>query len=167
MAKMGPPTKYRPEYCGMLVDHMEQGKSFLSFAATLNVCFRTLYEWTEAHEEFSQAKANGEAKALAYWEEVGQTMSLGQLRRVKTEVYQRDDDGNIMFQDGKPIVASRTFAHVKGDPKVWQTTMRARFSEQYRAELAIHKVRSKATDPASMTDAELDAAIREAEKRDL
>lgn len=64
----GRPTRYKSEYCQALLDHMEQGLSFLSFAGTIGVCFDTLYEWERVHPEFSEAKKRGVAMSLA-WDE--------------------------------------------------------------------------------------------------
>lgn len=67
----GQPTKYRPEYCDMLLTHMEDGLSFEAFAATLRVSKQTLYRWIDAHAEFSDAKKIGDMLSLKYWEKVG------------------------------------------------------------------------------------------------
>lgn len=77
MAEAGPgqPTKYKPEYCKMLVKHLSEGYSFESFVAELpqddDVCVRTLYRWVDANPEFCQAKKKGEALGLKFWEKVG------------------------------------------------------------------------------------------------
>lgn len=46
----------------MLVKHMSQGYSFISFAAIVDVCEDTVYEWAKVHEEFSEAKKRGLVK---------------------------------------------------------------------------------------------------------
>jgi len=61
---MGAPTKYKPEYCQTLIDHMEEGYSFESFAALANCCVDTLHEWANVHEDFSVAKKTARAKQL-------------------------------------------------------------------------------------------------------
>lgn len=71
MAKGGRPSKYKPEYCEMLIAHMSDGYSFESFAATIGVNRDTLYEWTTRHVEFSDAKKTGRDASLYYWEKVG------------------------------------------------------------------------------------------------
>lgn len=69
--KEGRPTKYKPEYCEMLLTHMASGFSYLSFAGVVSVNYDTLYEWEKVHEEFSEAKKNGLAKNLHHWEQLG------------------------------------------------------------------------------------------------
>lgn len=67
----GAPSKYKPEYCQLLIEHMAEGLSFESFAALADVDRSTLYEWEEVHKEFSDAKKRGEAKSLLKWEGLG------------------------------------------------------------------------------------------------
>lgn len=73
----GRPTKYRAEYCGMLVEHMKKGLSFESFGAIVNVCKDTLYEWAKRHTRFSDAKSLGEVHSRLFWEKMAINASLG------------------------------------------------------------------------------------------
>lgn len=57
----GRPSKFKPEYCDMLIEHMSEGFSFDTFAGRIKVNPDTLYEWAkEGNEEkypfFSEAK---------------------------------------------------------------------------------------------------------------
>lgn len=52
----GRPSKYKPEYCEMLITHLSKGFSYESYAAVVKVDFDTLYEWEKVHPEFSEAK---------------------------------------------------------------------------------------------------------------
>jgi len=70
MSKMGQPTKYRPEYCQLLLDHMDRGLSYLSFAGKVRVAFKTLFEWEKMYPEFKEAKELGMALSLAWDEEL-------------------------------------------------------------------------------------------------
>lgn len=69
--KLGRPSKYKPEYCEQLVEHMNSGLSFESFAAVIGVNRDTLYEWTKVHSEFSDAQKEGLDKSLLFWEKLG------------------------------------------------------------------------------------------------
>jgi hypothetical protein len=71
MSKMGRPTKYKTDYCQMLIDHMADGLSFEAFGGLVGVSKQTLYDWEEKHEDFLDAKKLGESKARLYWEKVG------------------------------------------------------------------------------------------------
>lgn len=57
--KGGRPSKYKEEYCQALVEHMREGFTFEAFAGAVGVCVDTLYEWSDAHQEFSEAKKLG------------------------------------------------------------------------------------------------------------
>jgi len=64
----GRPSLYREEYDELLIQHMEKGYSFESFAGVIGVCWDTLHEWVKVHPSFSEAKNLGKAKALKWWE---------------------------------------------------------------------------------------------------
>lgn len=66
--KFGRPTKYKPEYCEDLIRHLEGANSFESFAAKVDTCVDTLYEWEKVHPDFSEAKRRGVAKSLLVYE---------------------------------------------------------------------------------------------------
>ena len=59
-SNFGAPTKYKPEYCQKLKDHMARGFSFLSFAAEVGVHTDTIYEWQKQHVDFSEAIKQGD-----------------------------------------------------------------------------------------------------------
>lgn len=66
----GRPTKYRKEFCQMLIDHMAEGFSFESFGALVDTHSRYLYEWAKKYEDFSEAKRLGNEKARVWWEKL-------------------------------------------------------------------------------------------------
>lgn len=70
MGKFGRPTKYKKEYCELLVQHMSQGLSFESFAGEIDVNRDTVHEWATRHKDFSEAKRRGEAKSRIIWEKI-------------------------------------------------------------------------------------------------
>ena len=74
---IGRPTKYKPEYCDMLVKHMAEGASMTSFAAEIDVSRETISEWSRVHPEFSVAVKKGKAKCAAWWERLGRTGAMG------------------------------------------------------------------------------------------
>jgi hypothetical protein len=76
----GRPTKYRPEYCEALVDHMAQGLSFESFAGTIGVCDDTLRYWCDKFPDFSHARKLGTQANRIFWEKLGIQGATGQLQ---------------------------------------------------------------------------------------
>lgn len=69
--KFGRPSKYRPKFCQMLIDHMEKGYSFESFGAIIDVNQDTLHTWAKTHQDFSEAKHLAYNKSRLYWERIG------------------------------------------------------------------------------------------------
>lgn len=65
----GRPTKYKPEYCEQLIEHMSEGYSYESFAGVIGVAKDTIYQW-EKHQEFSDSKKIAFAKCNVFWERV-------------------------------------------------------------------------------------------------
>lgn len=68
---VGRPSKYKPIFCQLLIDHMREGYSFESFAGRddVDVDRDTLYEWKNTHPEFSDAFTRGKSKMLLKDEE--------------------------------------------------------------------------------------------------
>jgi len=64
----GRPTKYKQEYCEMLIEHMSRGYSFESFAGFLGVARASIYEWEQKNKDFSDAKAIAFEKSRYFWE---------------------------------------------------------------------------------------------------
>lgn len=74
---VGRPTKYKPEYCQMVVDHMAEGASLTSFAPKIDVARSTINEWIDANPDFSEAVKRAKAKCAAWWERVGRSGAQG------------------------------------------------------------------------------------------
>lgn len=68
---IGRPSKFKAEYCQLLIDHMTEGYSFESFAATIDVAESTIYEWANNFPEFSEAKQIAFSKSRLTMERVG------------------------------------------------------------------------------------------------
>ena len=69
--RVGRPSKYKEEYCGMLIEHMSHGNPIETFAAKIHVTIDTVYEWVKVYPEFSEAKRIGTPKWLAWWLRMG------------------------------------------------------------------------------------------------
>jgi len=77
-------SKYKPEYCDLLIHHMANGLSFESFAGLIDVDQDTLYNWIKLagegntfYQPFSDAKKKGVEKCRLFWERIGVRMTLG------------------------------------------------------------------------------------------
>jgi hypothetical protein len=78
--KAGQPTKYKPEYCQMLIEHMRGLNSFESFGDVVDVCTDTLYEWCKQNSEFSDAKKKGRLSMRRGLENVGKGLMTGKIK---------------------------------------------------------------------------------------
>lgn len=67
----GRPSKYKPEYCELLIKEMSRGFSFEAVAGLLEVNVDTLYEWVKKHKEFSDAKKIAFGRNRYFWEKIG------------------------------------------------------------------------------------------------
>lgn len=66
----GRPPEYKPEYCQMLIDHMATGMSYETFAATINTCRATLYNWEKQFPDFLDAKKQAVEAGQQFWEKI-------------------------------------------------------------------------------------------------
>lgn len=108
---VGRPSSYRPEYCQKLIEHMRLGHGFHTFGVTLDpmVSHQTLYDWLDAHQEFLEAKSQGEKLSEKTWEEILRAGATGQLRRIKKEAPKTDDFGNVMYDAKGNVIMEREF----------------------------------------------------------
>ncbi len=67
----GRPTDYKDNYPEMLIEHLKRGYSFESFGGIVGASKETLYNWTERHKEFVDAKKVGTSYARHEWEKKG------------------------------------------------------------------------------------------------
>lgn len=72
---MGRPSKYDPDYCEAVVEHMKDGASLTSFAAEIDVARSTIGEWMNEFPEFSAACARAKAKCAAWWEKTNRILA--------------------------------------------------------------------------------------------
>lgn len=86
-APVGRPSKYRPEYCEQLINHMSQGLSFETFGAMIDVDRDTLYEWAKVHEDFSDAKKTAFAKSQLFYERMGVAIMAGKVERANVTAW--------------------------------------------------------------------------------
>lgn len=76
MTKRGRPSLYKPEYCDAIVEHMAEGASATSFAASIGVCRETITKWTQEHPDFLLALKRGKAACAAWWEKTNRALAI-------------------------------------------------------------------------------------------
>lgn len=73
---VGRPSKYKPTYCGEVINHMADGASLTSFAAEIGVSRASLNVWMEEYPEFLDAVGKAKAKCAAWWEKRGREIAV-------------------------------------------------------------------------------------------
>ena len=66
-AKMGRPTKYRPEMCQQVVELMREGASLCEVAVNIGITEDTLHRWKKTNQEFSESIKIGLELSKAWW----------------------------------------------------------------------------------------------------
>ena len=69
--KPNPPTKFKPQFHQMLIDHMSNGFSYETFAAKTETCPATLYRWEVIISGWLETKRKAFAKCQLWWETKG------------------------------------------------------------------------------------------------
>jgi transposase len=77
MAKVGRPTKYKPEYCDTVIEIMAQGASKAECCVKLGVTPQTFLNWIAANPEFLESVKLGSLMSKAWWEEKGRNATFG------------------------------------------------------------------------------------------
>lgn len=60
-------TNYKPEYCEMLLDYAEEGKTIEEFAGKIRVSLSTIFSWEKNFPEFNDAVEIAKCKEAGYW----------------------------------------------------------------------------------------------------
>lgn len=86
---VGRPTKYKPEYCQMLIEHMSQGGTFTGFAGhpLVLVDIDTLYAWLKSYPEFSEAKKKAQSSSHFFYDALGVQGMTGQIQNFNATMY--------------------------------------------------------------------------------
>lgn len=71
-----PNSKYKPEYCALVIEWGRQGKSLMQCASLLNIDRNTITNWQRDFPDFKTAVARALAHSQHWWEEKAQK-SLG------------------------------------------------------------------------------------------
>jgi hypothetical protein len=70
----GRPTKYRPEFCDIIIAVGEEGGWKAEMAEACDVVRSTFDLWLDQHPEFSAAYSRAQQKARVYFERTARTM---------------------------------------------------------------------------------------------
>ena len=84
---LGRPTKYKKQFCQMLIDHMSQGFSYETFSTVVKANRSNIYEWEKKHKEFRDAKKIAFDECQMYWEKMGMAGTVGKLKGFSTPMW--------------------------------------------------------------------------------
>ena len=84
---LGRPTKYKPEYCQLLIDHMSKGYSYQCFGSVVGVAKSTVEDWEKKKAAFRGAKEVGTALSLHFWEKIGINAVCGRIPGFNASAY--------------------------------------------------------------------------------
>ena len=73
----GRPTKYKPEFCDVVVKVGEDGDTLVGMAEACDVDRATITNWMEEHPEFFSAVKRGLQKSQVWWEKQGRSATFG------------------------------------------------------------------------------------------
>lgn len=78
----GRPSKYKPEYCRLVIPHMTKGLSLEAFAGLIGVSRDTPAGWREQHPAFAEACSIGDGRRLLFWEQLNIDTCTGKHKGV-------------------------------------------------------------------------------------
>ncbi len=115
----GRPSKYLPEYCDMLIEHMASGLSFLSFAAVIGVAEDTIKEWSNVHDAFSAAKKEGFSRNRLYWEKLTNEGVAGKINNFNSTmaIFQLKNRFPAEWRDRSEIKHNAYIGDIDDDPE--------------------------------------------------
>lgn len=83
----GRPSKYKPEYCDLVIEYCKQGKSFDSFAASIGVHRDSLNEWVKVYPDFATAKQKARIGAEEFMMTLGMNGMVGKIKGFQAAVW--------------------------------------------------------------------------------
>lgn len=115
----GRPTKYRKEFCEMLVKHMAQGYSYESFSAVIKTDRSQLYRWEKSHKEFCDAKKRAREQCLIFWEKAGMAGTFGKIAGFSTGawIFNMKNRFNWVDRQETEITGGQNEIKISYDPK--------------------------------------------------
>lgn len=104
----GRPSKFKEEYCDMLIKHMEQGLSYESFAGLVSVTRDCLYKWEKMHESFFYSKKVGKEKMALFYERLGLSGMVGKIPGFQNSTYIFTVKNKLGWTDKQEVESNNT-----------------------------------------------------------
>ena len=85
--KMGRPSTFKEEYCDDIVQFMSKGKSLAQWITKHGLREGQMKRWTSMFPKFREAKDRAILANMAYWEDVGERATVGEIPRFHGSTY--------------------------------------------------------------------------------
>lgn len=125
MMPAGRPTKYKPEFCDLVIKVGEEGGWVSEMAEACDVHRSTFPEWEAAHSEFSAALMRAKQKAQTWFERVGREAMFAdkfnsalwqkQMSARHPAEYTERRQTEMTGKDGGPLAAKIEWVFVSPD----------------------------------------------------
>lgn len=115
----GRPTDYEEKYCEMLIEHMEQGLSFESFAGFIGCASSTLYNWEKDNPEFLEAKKVGFDRNRLFYERAGVTMMQDGQGSATVWLFNMKNRFPKQWRDKQEVESTNTNINLNKDVSQW------------------------------------------------
>ncbi|MCP4393427.1 MAG: helix-turn-helix domain-containing protein [Alphaproteobacteria bacterium] len=108
--KIGRPTKYKEEFCDIVINLMAEGGSLAECCAEIGIVNDTWYHWINKHTTFSGAVKMGTELSKAWWEKHGRTNLKDRdfnhvlwMMNMKNRFHKNDSEGNGSWAEKQQI----------------------------------------------------------------
>lgn len=75
----GRPTKYKPEFCDIVIECGREGMGKAEMAARLEIAYSNFDIWQHEHPEFQDAVKEAVRQSQAWWERQGRLATFGSI----------------------------------------------------------------------------------------
>lgn len=96
----------------LLIEHMEDGNSFVSFCSKYKISRATAYRWIDKHAEFKEAKEVGDRHSQSWWEDLGKKLAS----QGNSAVYIFNMKNRFGWTDRRGLEVAGTIEHRRTDP---------------------------------------------------
>ena len=100
---VGRPSKYKPEFCDLVLPFMERGYSTTALAGHLGVARSTVYLWMEEQAAFSDAVKEGMAASAIWWEDRLRAIAMGEEGNAASAIFGLKNRASADWRDKSEV----------------------------------------------------------------
>ena len=98
----GRPTKYKPEFCDVVIECGRAGMGKAEMAAELQIAYSNFDIWQHEHPEFQEAVKEAVRQSQAWWERQGRIATFGAVPGFNATSYTLELDADSIGSAGCP-----------------------------------------------------------------